>query len=174
MSAADLLRIASHIPGRLRVRAEKLRDEGAAAEIAQRIGAEPGVTSVTASTVTGSLLVLYDPARIQLDRLLPALVAAGELGGIALDEEPPREGTPGARLRCALRELDARACQAMKGRLDIRTCVPAVFLLAGLGRFAGGPRIVPKWYELAFWSFVTFINLNPREQAAERHAPRGG
>jgi hypothetical protein len=169
--SGELLRIASHVPGRIRVRAEKFVGQGATSEIVNRIGVEPGVMSVTASEVTGSLLIHYDPEQITLDRLLPMLLAAGSLDGVALDAEEARAGSPGARLRHAFRRMDARACEAMNGRLDIRTCVPAAFLIAGLGKFAAGNRIMPRWYELAFWSFVTFINLNPREHhPAESHA----
>lgn len=168
---ADLLRIASHVPGRLRVRAEKFRGEGATAEVVDRVAAERGVTSVTASEVTGSVLVHYDPAQIQLDRLISTLLAAGSIEGVALEQEEPRVGPLGARLRDALRRVDARACQATNGRLDIRTGVPAAFLIAGLGRFVAGNRLMPHWYHLAFWSFLTFVNLNPRERSAESHAP---
>jgi hypothetical protein len=31
-----------------------------------------------------------------------------------------------------------------------------------------GRRLVPAWYDLLFWSFVTFVNLNPPQQAAPR------
>src|SRR5689334_18519319 len=92
-----ILHIASHVPGRLRVRALKLRGEGASVEIAQRIGAEPGVSSVSASALTGSLLIHYDPGQIQLDRLLPVVLAATELTRVALDVGESREGRPGAR-----------------------------------------------------------------------------
>lgn len=159
---ADHLQIVSHFPGRLRVRAEKLRAKGVAAEAAERIGAEPGVSSVTASELTGSLLILYDPALIPLDRLLPAVLAAGELAGVAVEVDEPPAGPPGQRLRQAFRRVDDYARQSMKGRLDVRTTIPALCMVAGLARFAAGNRVLPRWYEMTFWSFVTFINFNPR------------
>ena len=34
---------------------------------------------------------------------------------------------------------------------------------SGLGKLlTGGATRVPEWYDLLFWSFVTFSNLNPR------------
>lgn len=167
----DTLHIASHVPGRLRVRAQKLRDEGAVEAVVARLRAEPGVRSVSASELTGSVLVHYDPAQIQLDHLLPVVLEAADLDRVADDTVEPKAGTPGGRLRAVLHRLDARACEASTGRIDIRTGVPAAFLCAGVLRLARGGVIFPKWYELAFWSFVTFVNLNPREHPAERHAP---
>lgn len=160
---ADHLQIVSHFPGRLRVRADKFRAKGVAAEAAERIRAEPGVTSVAASELTGGLLILYDPALIPLDRLLPAVLAAGELAGVALAVDEPPAGPPGRRLRQAFRRVDDQARQAMKGRLDVRTTIPALCMIAGLARFAAGNRVLPRWYEMTFWSFITFINFNPRD-----------
>ena len=171
--APDTLHLASHVPGRLRVRAEKLCAEGAAAPIAERLRAEQGVHSIVHSAVTGSLLVLYDPQQIQLDRLLPVVLEASGLRSVVVDAVPRRAGAPGGRLRAVLRNADARACQAANGRFDIRTAVPAVLLLGGFARFARGPRLIPKWYEMLLWSFVTFVNLNPLEHPAENHADRG-
>jgi hypothetical protein len=166
------LHIASHVPGRLRVRADKLCCEGAAAPIAERLRVEEGVHSIVHSEVTGSVLVLYDPQRIQLDRVLSLVLEAGAMSDIAVEAPRPPAGAPGGRFRAVLRHVDARACQAANGRIDIRTAVPATLLVAGLGRFVRGNRLVPKWYELVLWSFVTFVNLNPREHPAEPHADR--
>lgn len=169
--AREELHVVAHFPGRLRVRAERFRDADAAAEIERRMSAEPGVTSATANPITGSLLVIYDPASIQLDRLLGLVLEGGGLKGVAKPTLAARPATPPAKhVRQAFRHLDSRCREAMNGRLDARTAIPAACLVAGLGRFALGNRVIPRWYELAFWSFVTFINLNPREAEVGPHA----
>ncbi len=169
--AREDLHVVSHFPGRLRVRAERFRHAAVATEIERRVGGEPGVTAAAVNEITGSLLVTYDPAVIQLDRLLPLILAAGEIEAVAIPApEAIPEGPPGKHVRHAFRRLDMRCREAMKGRLDVRTAIPAACLVAGIGRFALGNRVIPKWYELAFWSFVTFINLNPREAEVGPHA----
>ena len=93
----DHLRLVSHFPGRLRVRAETFRAlPGAAEEVAARIAEEPGVTEVKTSPVTGSMLVLYEPRVLQLPRLVQALVRAGQQfpGQLRLGREHHLLGVP--------------------------------------------------------------------------------
>lgn len=171
MSAdAEVIHLVSHFPGRLRVRADRLRGKGSA-EVVRRVEAEPGITRVTAAEVTGSLVVIYDPAAIQIDRILEVILAASGIETLAVEVPQPDACPPGQRLRRACQRLDVRAREAMRGQGDLRTSVPALFLMAGLTQLARGPRVLPRWYELAFWSFVTFINLNPREPEPAPHAP---
>ena len=55
----DRLRLVSHFPGRLRVRAEMFRVMPEVAdEVVARLRQEPAVTGTESSAVTGSLLVL--------------------------------------------------------------------------------------------------------------------
>lgn len=71
--------LASHIPGRLRVRDRALR--GAASErLAVAVGGLPGVREAVANPVAGSLLVSYDPAALDLAALLAALGPAARAG----------------------------------------------------------------------------------------------
>lgn len=161
----DRLRVVAHLPGRLRVRAETFRIlPEVAGEVVDRIREEPGVSSATASALTGSVLVLYDPAETQILRLLRAIVLTGGLAGLAVDRrdaEPTRP--PGDRVRDALRGLDARIRGAAGGKADLRVAVPSTLAVLGLGKLlTGGATRVPEWYDLLFWSFVTFSNLNPR------------
>jgi len=160
----DRLRVVAHLPGRLRVRAETFRVlPEVADQVALRVREEPGVTSATTTEVTGSLLVLYDPAQTQILRLLRAIVLTGGLAGLEVDHAAPAETTaPGDRLRGALGRLDARVREVASGKVDLRTAVPGTLALLGLGKLLGGNLRQPEWYDLVFWSFVTFSNLNPR------------
>ena len=157
MAASDRLRIVSHFPGRLRVRSVALRDAALVDSVAEQLRGEEGVTAVTSAALTGSLLVEYDAQTVQLPWLVQLIVQIAGLEGIAADH---KELVP----------LDGKAIRATTGRwndnitrltgVDARVAVPGT--LAGLGilTLLFGRRQMPVWYDLLFWSFVTFQNLN--------------
>ncbi len=170
----DHLRLVSHFPGRLRVRAETFRAlPGAAEEVAARIAEEPGVTEVKTSPVTGSLLVLYEPRVLQLPRLVQALVRAGGLRGIEVDarEDWSRQPSHGARVREVVGQWNRVVQKVTDGKVDMRAAVPGSLAATGLAMLLAGRRRVPEWYDMIFWAYVTFSNLNP--PGAGRHAEDG-
>jgi Heavy metal associated domain 2 len=165
--------VVAHLPGRLRVRAETFRVlPEVASEVVERVQAEPGVTSASASEISGSLLVLYDPGKTQILRLIRTIVLTGGLAGVEVDRVDRGPGAPpGDRLRGALGHLDARVREVAEGKVDLRTAVPGALAAIGLTKLVGGAFGTaalrqPEWYDLLFWSFVTFSNLNPRPEKA--------
>jgi len=164
----DRLRIVSHFPGRLRVRAETFRVlPEVGEEVAHRVAEEHGVTSATASPVTGSLLVLYEPRELQLPRLIHLLVRAGGLHGIEVDAANDWQHAPedGAKVRAAFAKVNDALRAATSGTIDMKVAVPGTLAGTGLLMFLAGRRRIPEWYDLLFWAFVTFSNLNPRQAA---------
>jgi hypothetical protein len=162
----DLLRLVSHFPGRLRVRAESFRANTETADVvAERVAAEPGVQSVTPSRVTGSLLILYEPRELQLPRIVQVIVGAGGLRGLAFDavDETPGSPTQGARIRSFFGGMNDALRGVTQGNVDLRAAVPGSLAAGGLAMLLFGRRIGPAWYDMLFWSFVTFSNLNPRK-----------
>jgi hypothetical protein len=135
-------------------------------EVVARLREETAVTGVEASPVTGSLLVLYDPGALQLPRLVQLIVRTGRLAGLEVDasEDWTKREPPGERLRVAIEQLNGRMREATGGRLDGRVAVPAALLVGGLGLLLRAP-IVPNWWDLTFWAYTTFHNMNP-------HPPR--
>jgi hypothetical protein len=158
------LRLVSHFPGRLRVRAEMFRVLPDVAEaVSQRMREEPGVGRVDVSPRTGSLVIEYEPRVIQLPRVVDLLVRTGGLHGLEVDigaERADRE-RPGIKIREVMDLWDRFIAKVSDGRIDLRTGVPATLLAFGAGVILFGKRRMPEWYDFIFWSFVTFINLNP-------------
>jgi hypothetical protein len=164
----DRLELVSHFAGRLRVRAATFRvlpDVGSA--VATELRALDGVTECTTSPITGSVLIRYEPTQVQLPKLVATIVRTGGLHGLAL-VTPPDEASPapGERMRRALGEVDRRARVASNGRLDLRTAIPAALAGTGLAMLLTRRRRVPEWYDLLFWGFVTFCNMNPKASPA--------
>jgi hypothetical protein len=159
----DELCIVSHFPGRLRVRAATFRVlPEVAEEVSRRLSEETGVELVKTSQLTGSLVVTYDPRALQLPRLVQVLVRIAGLHGLELDtRHDPHAPGDGARLRRALDGLNRSLRGTSGGRVDLKVALPGTLGSIGVAMLLGGKRRVPEWYDLIFWSFVTFCNLNP-------------
>jgi len=166
---SDRLRLVSHFPGRLRVRADTFRVlPEVAHDVAQRLREEEGVTRVDGSGRTGSLVIEYRPETIQLSRIVQLLVRLGGLHGLEVDVNGDGSNVPqpGRRVRELLGDWDSVLRRAADGNLDLRTLVPGGLALAGIGTFLFINRRMPYWYDFLFWSFVTFVNLNPTKEPA--------
>ena len=108
------LRCAHHVPGRLRLQAaESKGNEAALRTICRRIGAIPGIAAATASPVTGSNDVLYEP------HILPPQAIEARLRALGLLSRAPEragrtDGTWGDRLaEAAVRKLVGYAVEAL-------------------------------------------------------------
>lgn len=77
MAALGEAKIASDIPGRVRLRLPELKKRsGLCAQVAEAIKAVPGLDHVHVSAITGSILAFYDAGQYpSLDDLLQAIVA---------------------------------------------------------------------------------------------------
>jgi len=82
-----------HLPGRLRVRSSLVRRNDQAARAAEAwLRLLPGVSSVEANTLTGSLMVRYDPAQTKGCAIVSELKQAGWIGSETQMPTPrPRE-----------------------------------------------------------------------------------
>ncbi len=177
MSARDRLRLVSHYPGRLRVRADVFHDRPEVGdEVARAVGEEPGVTSAKATALTGSLLVTYDPRAIQLPKLVQTLIRLGGLHGIAVDEADAWREHPdqGDRVRAAFAAANGALLGGSRGAIDMRTLFPAALAGTGVALFLSGRRRAPEWYDLLNWALMTFWNMNPREGGAQRSRGEDG
>jgi hypothetical protein len=147
----------------LRVRAETFRVlPEVADEVAARVGAEPGVSDVKTGRLTGSLLIVYEPRQLQLPRLVQILVRVGGLRGIEVDSsaEWATQPTHGTRVRESLGALNQSLRKKTSGAVDLRAALPGTLAATGAAMFLAGRRRIPEWYDLIFWAFVTFSNLN--------------
>jgi len=67
-----------HVPGRLRVKTPFIKgSEERALEVKNFIQRLGGIESISASTVTGSLTIYYDPGRICQETLIHKITQAG-------------------------------------------------------------------------------------------------
>ena len=174
---SDRLRLVSHFPGRLRVRAEMFRAmPDVADEVVARLNEEPAVTGTQRSPITGSILVTYDPAALQLPKLVQIIVRTGGLGArvrrVERLDDAAAGGGPhprrGRRLQRAHARGDGRHAWTAAWR------IPASLLAGGLALLFVRPML-PNWWDLTFWAYTTFHNLNPdRATRAPAREPDDG
>jgi hypothetical protein len=172
-------------PGRLRFRLSWLHDGPADGEpIAEALAAVPGVREVRVRAYTGSVLLLYDPARIDADRLTRALLAATGVEHITQPGEETLEDLhawiaesvhEGSALTQALAEagrgLHKDFLRLTDGHASVGSATTVLFWLAAAGRIAASGRLdLPAWHELVYWGFRTFGTLEG--EAIERRSAK--
>ncbi len=95
MTTSRVGSIASHVPGRLRLRHAALRRAGVVDDVVVAITSGEGVTSVAGNPRTAGILVLYDVARLpppEAEAL--AWAALVEVAALADDDRPDGGGDP--------------------------------------------------------------------------------
>jgi Ca2+-transporting ATPase len=93
-------------PGRMRIRVPDRRgDEGFSQLMEQELGRNPGVTQVYANPLTGSVLILFDPLRLDDRQILDDLGRMGLVGDLICSA--PSAVAP-ATPTATLTELSAR------------------------------------------------------------------
>lgn len=168
-----VLELVHHHPGRLRVRADVLRDDPALAErLSVALDAVAGVTKVTHNPQTGSLLVEYEPGLAEPEAIVERIAQVAGL----MSPFDPRAVRPVVKPAGAVidgvRGLNAVVEELTGSRVDLRSLVPAALAGAAAYSFAygKGPRL-PRWDNLLWWSYSVFTSLHAREIARAGAAP---
>jgi hypothetical protein len=137
--------VAHHHPGRLRVRSPRFELDERLLETTQRWLVEhPGVRDACSDATAGSILVAYDPARIDAGELLVTIATRARL---VLVERVPRE-IPAKRV--------------------LGLVIPTALGLGSLASFLLSPHVrAPRWDNLLWWGIEAFraLNEDPRPGA---------
>jgi hypothetical protein len=173
------------IPGRVRLRIPAIKGEpGLSREVQKQIAALTVVSRVEVSPVTGSVLVMYDPADsaaiAQLGRLmipgldLNAMPGPDDLGGVAGAES----ASPAEALSAFTRRLNDKLETATGGAVDLKFLVPASLFAGGLLRLVASRKVPsPTWYDFLWFAFGTYFTLNrahSHEEFIEPEHPSDG
>jgi len=166
-------RVASHTPGRLRVRVHRShRDPNALQAVAAQLEDQPGIQHVEVNADSGSVLVHYDHEKRSMDDVVGCLQDVGMLIGSVLeaggDELPDVGGggenghsTTAAGLVGTMGDLDRRLSEMTGRKVDLKLLFPVALgaigvraaIANGIG-FAEVPAYILIWYAFdAFWKF---------------------
>lgn len=154
-AASTVLKIVHHHPGRLRVRAEAFIDVTPLADATRTaLVCSGGVRSVSHDPRTGSVLVEYEPHRIDASELVERI--AGLTGLEPAPLEPPR-AEPGSGLISLVRRLDTIAHELTRGRFDLGVLVPGGLAALSVYSLLKGPhKRLPRWDSLVYWGYTIF------------------
>jgi hypothetical protein len=144
--------------GRLRLRLPRDADLD---RVTEALRGRPGVTAVTASPLTGGLLVRYDPERADADGLLEVVAGDAALERLApAGPPPPSSGTLGEALSSAAAALDARVKSATPSRVGLATLVPVSFVLWAAGEIVRGRARPLAWTSALWYAHGIFRDYN--------------
>ena len=173
-----ILQLVHATPGRTRLRFARLREHPEeAAPLADELAALDESVEVQVRPWTGSVLVTYDPERLEETRLVAAVrrhtrvaivTRRGERNPEA-DAEMERAARAGGSsltraLSRSVREINRDVLVASEGRLDLGSLTGLGFLAAGAAEIAFTRRMpAPPWFNLAWWAFRTFTIFGGEE-----------
>jgi hypothetical protein len=165
------------MPGRLRLRVDKVKGNPAFAQKAQdKLGRVPGINQVEAKPQTGSVLIYYDAAALLAEGALAALTdgfselfpeagaAAMNLGlGSLIGHLATGEKTrSSANLMKSLESINAEVAR-LTGGLDLKLLIPMTLLFFGVRSLWSSKKLaVPAWYDYLWFAFNSFALLNLR------------
>ncbi|HEX6838325.1 MAG TPA: hypothetical protein VF334_17230 [Polyangia bacterium] len=169
-----IIYLAHDSPGRVRWRLSWLRDRRhEATPVADALSELAGVDEVQVRPFTGSVLVTYDPALIEVGAIRAALCAATGVDGVTR----PGHETP-AQIRQILRgsfddgsHLSQAAVKAFQGlnvdvlrmsggRVSLGALTSLSMCIGAAAKVLSSGRIeLPDWHQLLWWGFRSFSEL---------------
>ena len=172
------------IPGRLRLKVDKVKGDPVFAQKAETtLGQVSGIERVEAKPLTGSVLIYFDLAKLLAAGAFTALTD----GFAALFPEIDQEafeleaeslmqhlatGAVGAPQPAispveSLAALNTKVAE-LTGGLDLKLLAPLALLFLGVrSLWTSKPRTFPAWYDYFWFGFSTFVMLNLRQGEAK-------
>ncbi len=178
------------MPGRVRLRVDKVKGNPAFAQKAQdKLGRVPGIKKVEARPLTGSVLVYYDAAALLAEGTLAALTdgfselfpeigaEAMNLGAeslithLAAGGRPKAAGDPPRAANNLIESLGAVNAEVgrLTGGVDLKLLIPMTLLFFGVrSLWTSKQTSPPAWYDFLWFAFSTFVLLNLRSIENEK------
>lgn len=167
------VRLAHASPGRIRLKIEEIKSHTQRArEIEDQLRAVPGIHSVQANPVTGSLLLTYDePALESME--MPFAVA--HVLGISLNDLDPEDlrllmshqgngnkfaaSSLSEGVETAVKEMNAAVRRTVGADLNI--LLPLALAFLGIrSLMVSDKTLLPAWHDYLWYSFGTYFILN--------------
>ena len=159
------LRLASAVPGRIRLQGEPLRQERLAS-VADELRTWPQVMAVDLRTRSASIVIRFDPEHL-------TVVADGLLAlGVAVDADVRRVPRSAATVIADAAATGNDRLGQRLGGTDARVLIPlGLGLLAARRSLRGNERLADApWYVLAWYASETFWKFHGGTSGAGRHA----
>ena len=170
------------IPGRLRLKVDKVKGDPAFAQKVQdTVGQVTGIEGVEAKPLTGSVLIYYDLAKLLATGAFTALTDGfaalfPEIEKDAFEMEVEalmRHLATGAAPQPTISPMDSLAAlnaqvAELTGGLDLKLLAPLALLFLGVrSLWTSKQKTFPAWYDYLWFGFSTFVMLNLRNTEAK-------
>lgn len=163
------------MPGRVRLRVSKVRDNPAFAQRAQdRLARVPGVKQVEVKPLTGSVLIFYDTAVLLAEGAMAALTDGfselfPELGAEALNLgieslvhvlSGGEKEAPSSNFTDSMGSINAQVAR-LTGGYDLKLLIPMTFLFFGVRNLVTSAKVAtPAWYDYLWFAFASFSMMS--------------
>lgn len=167
------IRTVHAVPGRVRFKVPRIKQDPAfGARIRECLSAIGAIQRVEVSSVTGSILLYYDPQEICLPGTMFSLFGAftSLFPEVNLEkiktflDSPGASSGPAIPLARRISESSGALNEQLKkiGGADLKIILPITLLGLGIrGLMVAESIPVPAWYDFLWFSFGTFCMLNP-------------
>lgn len=152
-SFAGVMETAHVLPGRVRLRAPVLIGQRRAADqIQESLSRLDGIRAVQVSSVSGSLLIHFEPDRVKPDMLLGAAI---RLLGLEREIQRPPRSYIGEGIHQAGDSLNRAIHEQTGGVIDLWTSVALLLLVMGIRHVATGNQQL-GWQRL-WWAYLSMF-----------------
>ncbi len=150
-------RVAHVSPGRMRLYSRKIQSSPVADTLKKELKRVEGIKEMSNNTVTGSLLVFYDPKKIQPDLLASAVY---QLLGFAKEKASNKQGRVYKEVESMNLALNHALMEKSEGALDTKTLLAGGFLALGIRELIRNKSLgMPASITLFYWAYNT-LDLN--------------
>ena len=175
------IQIAHQVPERTRLRlAPAPVDAVLAEQLANVLVTVPGMKEVQINRRTGSVLCRHQDG-IDAGKILALLQETSRAAILQPGEKPPApapvvgSSAVGRALANAFRSMNTQLLTVTRGSLDLGTVAAFGFMGAGALEVATTGKLpVPPWFNLAWWSFRTFMTFETGPRADSPAPPTQG
>lgn len=151
-----LVEVLHSLPGRVRFSVPSIRDnEDACHQLEKQLLNAEAIHQIRINPLTGTILILFNPEKIDLATLTGVLVKL--LGLEEAIEEPP-ESFLGKEITAVLDSLSRSIYESTNGMADLNSLVTTTFLSMGLYALFRGSRALPAGISLLFWAYNTSMH----------------
>jgi len=150
-------RVAHVSPGRVRLYSRKLQNSAMGDTLKKELMRVQGIKEMSNNTVTGSLLVFYDPKQIQPDLLASAVY---QLLGFTKEKKTNRKGRVYKEVESMNLALNHALMEKSDGALDTKTLIAGGFVALGIRELIKNKSLgMPAPITLFYWAYNT-LDLN--------------
>lgn len=148
----------SHVSsGRIRLYSRKLRNEPVAKTLKKELKRVEGIKEMNTNIVTGSLLIYFDPKKIQPNLLASAVY---QLLGFTKNEGANKEGRIYKEMESMNSAFNKALMEKSDGALDAKTLIAGGFLALGVRELIRNKSLgMPASITLFYWAYNT-LGLN--------------